>query len=222
MAFDKDKPAATTSLRASNPEMLANNSALETALGANHEFSTGGSNTGNHESIVLIEAANLGTGATGLPILGAQTTGGKAELTFTDEDDNDIQITSAGNILSASLDSKDEDDMSSDSATHTATQQSIKAYVDVLAVKAWGNVGSNGVLDDGFNVSTAKASTGTYTITFDVNFTSTDYAITPSRIATAGSAHASNFSQGVCTISTRDSAGSLVDSAFTFIAIGNQ
>jgi hypothetical protein len=42
MAWDKDKPASPTSLRASNPEMLANNAAIETALNREHEFSTGG------------------------------------------------------------------------------------------------------------------------------------------------------------------------------------
>lgn len=48
MAWDKDKPAASTSLRNSNPEILANNSALEDALGNEHEFSTGGANSGDH------------------------------------------------------------------------------------------------------------------------------------------------------------------------------
>lgn len=42
MAFDKDKPAAGSSLRSSNPEILANQSALETAANREHEFSTGG------------------------------------------------------------------------------------------------------------------------------------------------------------------------------------
>jgi hypothetical protein len=42
MAFDKDKPASSTSLRASNPEILANWDALETALNREHEYSTGG------------------------------------------------------------------------------------------------------------------------------------------------------------------------------------
>ena len=57
----------------------------------------------------------------------------KAELFYIDEDGTEIQITSGGKILSASLNSKDEDDMSSDSATHTSTQQSIKKYVDDFA-----------------------------------------------------------------------------------------
>ena len=50
MAFDKDKPAASTSLRSSNPEILANNSAIEDAIDREHEFSTGGTATdqGHH------------------------------------------------------------------------------------------------------------------------------------------------------------------------------
>lgn len=47
-AFDKDKPASSTSLRNSNPEILANWSALETSSGNEHEFSTGGTNSGDH------------------------------------------------------------------------------------------------------------------------------------------------------------------------------
>ena len=47
-AFDKDKPSSSTSLRSSNPEILANWSALETSIGNEHEFSTGGANTGDH------------------------------------------------------------------------------------------------------------------------------------------------------------------------------
>lgn len=97
-AFDKDKPASSTSLRNSNPEMLANNAALETALDQDHDFTTGSTQTGRHNMLTLLEAADIGTGAAGVPILGAQTANGKAELVFTDEDDNDVQITKAGDL----------------------------------------------------------------------------------------------------------------------------
>lgn len=62
-AWDKDKPAATTTMRASNPQILANNVALETALGANHEFSTGGTNSGKHTTIVMQEQSSITTAA---------------------------------------------------------------------------------------------------------------------------------------------------------------
>lgn len=46
-AWDKDKPAAGTSLRSSNPELLANQSALQTALDAEHDFGSS-TQTGSH------------------------------------------------------------------------------------------------------------------------------------------------------------------------------
>lgn len=97
--FDKNKPAAGTSLRVSNPEILANNAALETAIDADHDFTTLSTQTGRHNKCTFLEAADLGTGATGIPILGAKTVGGKAELVFTNEDDVDIQLTSGTNRL---------------------------------------------------------------------------------------------------------------------------
>lgn len=50
MSFDKDKPAASTSLRSSNPEILANNSQLQTAINNEHIFSgtSAGTQTGDH------------------------------------------------------------------------------------------------------------------------------------------------------------------------------
>ena len=49
-AFDKDKPAATTSLRQSNPEMRANQSQLQTALDNEHIFTgtSASTQTGDH------------------------------------------------------------------------------------------------------------------------------------------------------------------------------
>ena len=97
--WDKAKPAASTTLKASNPELLANNTALETAIDADHDFTTSGTQTGRHEAIHLLEQADLGTGATGVPLLGAQTTDSAPELVFTDESDNDVVLTSKGNRL---------------------------------------------------------------------------------------------------------------------------
>ncbi len=50
MAFDADKPAASTSLRSSNPEILANQSQLQTGVNNEHIFSgtSAGTQTGDH------------------------------------------------------------------------------------------------------------------------------------------------------------------------------
>ncbi|RLG44246.1 MAG: hypothetical protein DRN81_04955 [Thermoproteota archaeon] len=59
-------------------------------------FINGETEEGLIKKLPLKEQADIGTGAEGLPILGAQTTAGKAELVFTDEDDNDIVFTDNG------------------------------------------------------------------------------------------------------------------------------
>jgi hypothetical protein len=84
---------------------------------------------GEHRKVTL-RVGSAPTHAADKGIVYAKDVSAKAELFYIDEDGDEIQLTSGGKILSASLDMKDEDDMTSDSATHAATQQSIKKYVD--------------------------------------------------------------------------------------------
>ena len=67
-------------------------------LEIDHYFPSSGQNDacGRHKWMTLIEAADIGTGAAGIPILGAQTCDAKPELVYTDEDDTDVQITKGG------------------------------------------------------------------------------------------------------------------------------
>jgi len=58
---------------------------------------------GQHKQVTLQEQADLGTGAVSATILGSQTITGKGELVYTDEDDNDIQITSGGALVAGQL-----------------------------------------------------------------------------------------------------------------------
>jgi len=93
------------------------------------------------------------------------------------------------------LDFLDEDDMSSDSATAVATQQSIKAYVDAesaavttalnasgLLPTAWctfdGTASDPITINDGYNVTdVTKNSTGDYTVNFTSAVTGTSYGV---------------------------------------------
>lgn len=161
-AFDKDKPAASTILRTSNPQILANWAALESAIGQDHEFSTGGTNSGKHLQVTFDDplASAPATVAASEGVLYTLDVSSKAELHFEDEDENTIQITSAGKILSASLDMKDEDDMASDSATHAASQQSIKAYADSVGTAAQGAC----ITKNGATALTANWDGGSYEI----------------------------------------------------------
>ena len=67
-------------------------------LEVDHVYPTSGqsADAGKHKQISLLEQADLGTGTTGYCSLGAQTIDGKPELVYTDEDDNDIQLTKGG------------------------------------------------------------------------------------------------------------------------------
>lgn len=71
-----------------------------------HDFpETGNSTTvGQHKQLTLQEKADIGTGATGVCILGAETTvDDKPELVYTDEDDDSVQITKDGKLNALAL-----------------------------------------------------------------------------------------------------------------------
>ncbi|KKM80031.1 hypothetical protein LCGC14_1344010 [marine sediment metagenome] len=100
-AWDKDKPAASTSLRNSQPEMLANQSALETALAQDHEFSTGGTNSGKHEVITFEEESAAGASSTNEGHLQVIDGGSQPEMAFTSEDGAQLQFTKDGDLYSS-------------------------------------------------------------------------------------------------------------------------
>ena len=100
-AWDKDKPASSTSLRASNPEILSNFAALETAIGQDHEFSTGGTNSGKHTVITIEEKASAGASATNELHVQAIDGGSQPELAVTSEDGNELQMTKDGDLFSS-------------------------------------------------------------------------------------------------------------------------
>lgn len=101
-AFDKDKPSSSTSLRNSNPEILANWSALETAIAQDHEFSTGGTNSGNHEVLTMEEESSAGASSTNeLHVQAIDGGSGQPELAITSEDGNELQMTKDGDLFSS-------------------------------------------------------------------------------------------------------------------------
>lgn len=89
----------------------------------------------------------------------------------------------------------DEDNMASNSSTQGATQQSIKAYVDVEAggvAKAWINYNTvtTTSITSSYNItSVTDNGTGDTTITFDTDFSSSDYCFSASGSANENSAN---------------------------------
>lgn len=98
VGLDETKPAGTRSIKLGDDDIREYKTQNREVLEVDHDYpSSGNSDTaGQHKKVTLQEQDDLGTGAEGVPILGAQTIGGKAELVFTDEDDNDVQLTSGG------------------------------------------------------------------------------------------------------------------------------
>ena len=230
-AWDKDKPSSSTSLRNSNPEILANWSALETSFGAFHEYSTGGSNTGENLSIKFNTPISTPTNAANKSFLYEKDVSAVVELHWLDESGNELQMTSGGDLFSSAgltvtsastfngnitlgagsditisgntftvagttgntliagtLDVTgnidpttyettnggflDEDDMSSDSATKVASQQSIKAFVDGITDPAYSG-GESHTFEGGLIIkmgSAAVSANAAATVTFGVAF----------------------------------------------------
>jgi hypothetical protein len=102
-AWDKDKPSASTSLRDSNPEILANFSALESVIGQDHEFSTGGTNSGKHTQVTFDDPLSSAPSSVSASegVLYLLDVSSKAELHFEDEDEHTLQLTSGGNLYSS-------------------------------------------------------------------------------------------------------------------------
>ncbi len=93
-------PAGTDKIREGDDRIRELKTQLREIITADHKMDSSGqaATWGYHEQVTLIEQANLGSGASGVCILGAQTMGGVPELVYTDEEDRDVQLTKAGKI----------------------------------------------------------------------------------------------------------------------------
>ena len=101
--WDESIPAGTGYIRDGDDAIRDLKYAIRERLAVDHKFASAeGADTdiGYHKQVTLIEAADIGTGETGLPILGAQTDALDApELLFLDELDNKVWLTMAGNSI---------------------------------------------------------------------------------------------------------------------------
>lgn len=98
MAFDKTKPAGTTPLKTSDDQIRANNEALETAIGQDHDFATGGTQTGKHKQVIFKAPITKPSLAADEGALFTKTVSTKSELVYEDEDGNEVPITSGGKL----------------------------------------------------------------------------------------------------------------------------
>lgn len=97
-SWSESSPAGSDLINLGDNKIREFKTQVREVIDYDHKFDSSGQSeqTGYHRQVTLIEAADIGSGATGYPILGAQTVNSKPELVYTDEDDNDVQITKAG------------------------------------------------------------------------------------------------------------------------------
>jgi len=150
MAFDETKPADNRDWDLAAGDIRTNNSAIETAVDYDHDFTTGSTQTGKHTRMTIPENAGDETGLAshitiwdkaGLPVY-RNGTGTVQTLASIGGSETFTNKTFTNPVLNGTLSGTaflDEDDMASDSAVAVASQQSIKAYVDA-------QVGSNNII----------------------------------------------------------------------------
>lgn len=105
VALSETSPAGSDLMSTVDNRLREYKTQVREVLSVDHDFPTTGSTAtaGQHKKVILQEQADLGTGAVSATILGSQTVSGKGELVYTDEDNNDVQITSGGKIKAENL-----------------------------------------------------------------------------------------------------------------------
>lgn len=99
-SWDETAPAGSSNISSGDDAIRTLKTQIREIVDVDHDFPSSGqaADNGQHKKVTLQEQANLGTGAVNATLLGSQTASGKGELVYTDEDDNDIQITSGGKL----------------------------------------------------------------------------------------------------------------------------
>lgn len=80
-AWSETTPAGSDDISQGDNRIRELKTQLREVIDVDHKMGSSGSDAdnGKHDKVSLLEQANLGTGAEGKPILGAQTVSGKAE-----------------------------------------------------------------------------------------------------------------------------------------------
>lgn len=99
-SWDENAPAGADQIALGDNQMRRLKTQIRQVIDVDHDFPSSGNaeDVGQHKKVTLQEQTDLGSGAVGTTILGSQTIDGKGELVYTDEDDNDIQLTKAGKV----------------------------------------------------------------------------------------------------------------------------
>ena len=104
VSLNETTPAGGSYIRDGDDRIREYKIQIREILTVDHYFPSSGQNDacGRHKWMTLIETDNIGSGVVGgvgvpaITVLGGQTVSGKSELVYTDEDNNDVSLTSLG------------------------------------------------------------------------------------------------------------------------------
>lgn len=184
-AWDKDKPAGSDPLRDGDDDLRANNAALETGFDQDHDFTTGSTQTGKHDQITFNDPLSSApaTVAASEGVLYTLDVSSKAELHFEDEDENTVQVTTAGSLNAGALANDSIDsahyaagsiDLEHMSANSTDSDQYVDGSIDAAHLAAdiidETKIADNGIDSEHYNdgsIDAAHLSSGAQTAGFN-------------------------------------------------------
>ena len=106
VSWSETTPAGTDDISQGDDRIRELKTQIREVIAVDHDFPSSGqaADVGQHKQVTLQESDGTAqSGSAGIGILVAQTISGKPELVYTDEDDNDVQITGGGVLLAGQL-----------------------------------------------------------------------------------------------------------------------
>lgn len=165
VSWDETSPAGNTNISLGDNRIREMKTQIREVIDVDHDFPSSGNATdvGQHKKCTFQEQADLGTGAVNATILGSQTVSGKGELLYSDEDNNDIQITDNGKLRMASMFRTGDMLLTSSSTVPTGFTDVSATYNDKFIRISSSTALSTG----GSNTHDHGAATGSHTLTTD-------------------------------------------------------
>jgi microcystin-dependent protein len=138
ISWSEVTPAGTDAISAGDDRIRELKTQIREVIDVDHDFPSSGNatTTGQHKQMTLQESTDIGSGADGVPILGAQTINSIPELVYTTQDDDDIQLTEDDKVGGTTQDAIFAD-VTATSISVKSTLNSSCGFVPIGAVVAW-------------------------------------------------------------------------------------
>jgi hypothetical protein len=212
---------------------VVKDSAAESATAEGSDFSINSyDNTGAYiatpitikrsTGVVQFSAAPTGTGITNLfaspPAIGGTAAAAGTFTTLVATTGTGIATLNASNLSTGTVPAARITSVTATGAVMSTQSGSAPSY----AARAWGNVTSGGTLNAGGNVSSAKTSTGVYTITFTTPMADANYAAIATMVDGASNTRSitcDSLAAGSFVVRTLNASGAAADFPFTFTVV---